>query len=107
MRSTVTLDDDLIAEATEMLGPMDRSALLNTALKALIAREAARRLAKLAGTEPDLQEVPRRRFEPEPTEFAPGPRRVKSSPAGPVTQSAPRTQRRTTVSVKRPKKLVK
>ena len=107
MRSTVTLDDDLIAEANEMLGPMDRSALLNTALKALIAREAARRLAKLAGTEPDLQEVPRRRFEPEPTEFAPGPPRVKSSPAGPVTQSAPRTQRRTTVSVKRPKKLVK
>jgi hypothetical protein len=85
---------------------MDRSALLNAALKALIAREAARRLARLAGTEPDLQEVRRRRFDPEPTEADPGPPRVRGSSARPVTQSAPRTQRRVTESVKRPKKLV-
>ena len=61
MRTTVTLDDDLIAKATKMMGGLDRSSVLREGLKALIERETAIRLAKLGGTQPQLQPVPRRR----------------------------------------------
>ena len=64
MRTTMNLDDALMARAQELFGPMDRTALVHAALKALIEREAARRLAALTGTEPQLQDVPRRRPEP-------------------------------------------
>lgn len=64
LRTTVTLDEKLLERAAELAGPMDRSTLLNTALKSLIARETARRLALLGGSEPDLKAVPRRRSEP-------------------------------------------
>lgn len=64
MRTTMNLDDALMARAQELVGPMDRTALVHVALKALIEREAARRLAALTGTEPQLQDVPRRRPEP-------------------------------------------
>lgn len=64
MRTTMNLDDALMARAQELAGPMDRTALVHTALKALIEREAARRLAALIGTEPQLLDVPRRRPEP-------------------------------------------
>lgn len=62
MRTTVTLDDDLLAEARRLTGIQETGTLLRAALTALIEREAARRLAKLAGTEPQLEEIPRRRF---------------------------------------------
>jgi Arc/MetJ family transcription regulator len=61
MRTTVTLDDALLAKAEAYTGLTERSALLREALKALIERESARRLARLGGTEPDLKPIPRRR----------------------------------------------
>jgi Arc/MetJ family transcription regulator len=63
MRTTVVLDDELLAKAKDYTGLTERSALLREALKALIEREAARRLARLAGSQPDLSSVPRRRSE--------------------------------------------
>lgn len=61
MRTTVTLDDDLVARATSLTGTKERGALLREALKALIERESAKRLARLGGSEPDLKPIPRRR----------------------------------------------
>jgi Arc/MetJ family transcription regulator len=61
MRTTVTLDDELVATARSMTGVQEVSALVKTALTQLVQREAARRLAKLGGTMPDLEYIPRRR----------------------------------------------
>jgi Arc/MetJ family transcription regulator len=61
MRTTVTLDDQLLAQAQQLVGDMERSALLREALQALVQRESARRLAALGGSQPDLAPVPRRR----------------------------------------------
>jgi Arc/MetJ family transcription regulator len=60
MRTTVTLDDALMARAQELDGTKQPSALLQRALQALIERESARRLAALGGSEPDLELPPRR-----------------------------------------------
>jgi Arc/MetJ family transcription regulator len=64
MRTTVTLDDDLIAKARDYTGLKETSAVLRAALAALIERESARRLARLGGTEPGLRRTPRRRIAP-------------------------------------------
>ena len=61
MRTTVTLDDDLLAEASAALGISERSVVLHEGLKLLVQREAARRLALLGGSAPDLVVQPRRR----------------------------------------------
>ncbi len=61
MRTTVNLDESLLAKAIELTGPLDRSALLHEGLKALIERESAKRLAKLGGSQLKLQVAPRRR----------------------------------------------
>ncbi|MGC2809159.1 MAG: type II toxin-antitoxin system VapB family antitoxin [Bradyrhizobium sp.] len=61
MRTTLAIDDDLLAKAQEYTGLQEKSALVREALKALVEREAARRLARLGGTEPKLRPVPRRR----------------------------------------------
>lgn len=61
MRTTITLDDELLAEAQRLSGIDERPALLREALKALVERESARRLAALAATEGDLGPAPRRR----------------------------------------------
>jgi Arc/MetJ family transcription regulator len=61
MRTTVNLDDALLARAEALSGTPERSALLREALQALIERESARRLAALGGSEPDLELAPRRR----------------------------------------------
>ena len=61
MRTTLALDDDLIARAAAYTGLSEKSALVREALKALIERESARRLARLGGSEPDLRAAPRRR----------------------------------------------
>lgn len=61
MRTTVTLDDDLYARAEVLSGAQGRAAVLDAALRALIERESARRLARLGGTEPELVPSPRRR----------------------------------------------
>lgn len=63
MRTTVNLDDALLAKASKLTGPMDRTAILSEGLKALIERESARRLARLGGTQPGLKAAPRRRTE--------------------------------------------
>ncbi len=63
MRTTINLDDELMARALKLAGPLDRSALIHQGLKALIERESARRLARLAGTQPDLKAAPRTRAE--------------------------------------------
>jgi Arc/MetJ family transcription regulator len=63
MRTTLALDDELLAEAQRLTGTTEKSALVREALRALIQRESARRLAKLGGTEPALPEITRRRCE--------------------------------------------
>ncbi|GGK30224.1 type II toxin-antitoxin system VapB family antitoxin [Salinarimonas ramus] len=65
MRTTIALDDDLVARAKSLTGIKEHPALMREALKALVARESARRLALLGGSEPDLEAPPRRRSEPE------------------------------------------
>jgi Arc/MetJ family transcription regulator len=61
MRTTLTLDDDLVTTAQSLTGVQEKSALVREALKALIERESARRLARLGGSEPELRPIPRRR----------------------------------------------
>jgi Arc/MetJ family transcription regulator len=63
MRTTVTLDDKLLEDARWLTGIEGTSELVNAGLKALVEREAARRLARMGGTMPDLQPIPRRRSE--------------------------------------------
>lgn len=65
MRTTVALDDELVATARRLTGIEEKSALLREALKLLVARESAKRIALLGGTEPGLQYIPRRRSEVE------------------------------------------
>ena len=59
MRTTLALDDDLVERAQELTGLNEKAALVREALKALIARESARRLALLGGTEPQAKAPPR------------------------------------------------
>jgi Arc/MetJ family transcription regulator len=61
MRTTLALDDALLEKAISYTGVQEKSALMREALKALIEREAARRLADLGGTEPGAKYIPRRR----------------------------------------------
>ncbi len=61
MRTTLNLDDALLDKAHRLTGIGERTALLHEALRALIARESARRLARLGASEPKLSDVPRRR----------------------------------------------
>lgn len=65
MRTTVTLDDKLLADAKELTGITETTAVIREALRSIVHREASRRLAKLGGSEPDLKAPPRRRFDPE------------------------------------------
>jgi Arc/MetJ family transcription regulator len=61
MRTTIALDDDLIAAAQEYTGLTEKSAIVREALTRLVQQEAARRLALLGGTEPNAKQIPRRR----------------------------------------------
>jgi Arc/MetJ family transcription regulator len=61
MRTTLVLDDDLVARAQDFTGVKEKTLLVREALKALIERESARRLARLGGSEPRLKVTPRRR----------------------------------------------
>ena len=61
MRTTLNIDDELLAKAAKLTGPMDKSAMVREGLKALIERESARRLARLGGTQAALKPAPRRR----------------------------------------------
>jgi Arc/MetJ family transcription regulator len=63
MRTTVTLDDELLSQARTFTGIQENSALIQQALKTLVEREAGRRLARLGGSTPNLQAAPRRQGE--------------------------------------------
>ncbi|HEX2060216.1 MAG TPA: type II toxin-antitoxin system VapB family antitoxin [Thermoanaerobaculia bacterium] len=60
MRTTINLDEKLVEEAQRVTGTKERTALIHEGLRALIARESARRLGRLGGSDPRLQ-LPRRR----------------------------------------------
>lgn len=64
MRTTIALDDDLLAKAEVLTGVSEKTALVREALRALIQRESAKQLALLGGSEPGLKDVPRRQTEP-------------------------------------------
>lgn len=61
MRTTLTLDDNLLEQAMDLTGTRERSSVIRQALEALIARESARRLALLGGSDPQAAAAPRRR----------------------------------------------
>lgn len=61
MRTTLKIDDQLLAKAQEITGVTGKSVLVHEGLKALIERESANRLARLGGSQPNLQSIPRRR----------------------------------------------
>lgn len=63
MRTTVTLDDDLVEKAREFSGIKETSVLIQQALKRMVQSEASRRLAKMGGSSPNLKPIPRRRSE--------------------------------------------
>jgi Arc/MetJ family transcription regulator len=64
MRTTLALDDELVAKAQALTALKETSSLVREALKALIERESTRRLARLGGSEPGLKAPPRRRPAP-------------------------------------------
>ena len=61
MRTTLNIEDELVEKATKLTGIKEKTSLVKLGLEALIARESARRLAKLGGTESKLAMIPRRR----------------------------------------------
>ena len=61
MRTTLNIDDNLMDKATKITGIKEKTTLVKRGLEALIAQESARRLAKLGGTQKQLQEIPRRK----------------------------------------------
>ena len=65
MRTTVTIDDELYNRALEVADPaMDKADLFREAIKTFVRVQAAKRLAALGGTAPDMTYVPRRHAEP-------------------------------------------
>jgi Arc/MetJ family transcription regulator len=63
MRTTITLDDELVEKAQEFSGITEKTALVREALKAFIHMEASRRLALLGGSEPQLEDIRRLRVD--------------------------------------------
>ena len=61
MRTTLNIEDNLIDKASKITGIKEKTTLVKLGLEALIARESAHRLAKLGGTQKQLQEIPRRK----------------------------------------------
>jgi Arc/MetJ family transcription regulator len=66
VRTTIALDDELVAKAMRYTGIKEKSALVREALTALVEREAAQRLRALGGSDPNAWAGPRRRSEPDP-----------------------------------------
>ena len=80
MRTTITLDDELLAKAHEMTGVAERSTLIHNGLRLLVQREAARRLILLGGSDPTASIPPRRRSRPVQAEKAkPAPRKRRAA----------------------------
>ena len=61
MRTTLNIDDDLLREAARLTRIQEKTTLVRRGLEALIARESARRLAALGGSQKELRPIPRRR----------------------------------------------
>jgi Arc/MetJ family transcription regulator len=61
LRTTVNLDDELLSTAERYTGIKEKTALVNAGLKSLVETEAARRLARLGGSDPKAKAAPRRR----------------------------------------------
>ena len=61
MRTTLILDDALLEKARSLTGLKEKTAMVHAGLEALIARESARRLAALGGSEKAVRRAPRRR----------------------------------------------
>jgi Arc/MetJ family transcription regulator len=61
MRTTLNIEDELLAMAAQLTGIKEKTSLVKLGLEALIARESAKRLAALGGTEKKLEMIPRRR----------------------------------------------
>jgi len=61
VRTTISIDDDLLQKAEALTGLREKAALVREGLRALVQRESAKRLAQMGGTEPQLQAPPRRR----------------------------------------------
>lgn len=64
MRTTLNIDDQLLDEARRITGMAEKASLVREGLRALIERESARRLARLGGSEPQVEPVPRRQSDP-------------------------------------------
>ena len=63
MRTTLNIEDTLLEKAAKLTGVTEKTSLVNHGLQALIAKESAKRLAGLGGTEKNLEMIPRRRPE--------------------------------------------
>ena len=61
VRTTINLDEELVAQAMKVTGTKERTMLIHEGLRALIARESAKRLAKLGGSDRSAEAPPRRR----------------------------------------------
>ncbi|MEI7638225.1 MAG: type II toxin-antitoxin system VapB family antitoxin [Syntrophus sp. (in: bacteria)] len=61
MRTTLNIEDSLIDKASKMTGIKEKTALVKLGLEALIARESGKRLARLGGTQKQLEAIPRRK----------------------------------------------
>ncbi len=61
MRTTLNIDDSLLDKARELTGVTEKTAIVKMGIEALIARESAKRLAQLGGSDPHVKDVPRRR----------------------------------------------
>ena len=61
MRTTLNIDDQLLADAQRLTGISEKTSLVREGLRALIERESARRLASLGGTQPQVKPITRRR----------------------------------------------
>ena len=68
MRIALDIDDKRFQDAARFLGTSDHSAVINAALLALVERESAQRFARLGGTDPYINQVPRRRAPKGPLE---------------------------------------
>lgn len=61
MRTTLNIDDQILEKAAKLTGISEKTALVRLGLESLIARESAKRLALLGGSEKNLEQIPRRK----------------------------------------------
>ena len=60
MRTTLNIDEEILEKASKLTGIKEKTSLLHEGLKALIAKESSKRLARLGGTAPEVKNIPRR-----------------------------------------------